>query len=91
MKSFLNSQTKFQSGRKTYPAENTIIYLYFASSLEFTPVNIVFTMKVLLLLLPLEREREERRERERGILKETHRKRKNSHMWCWRWRSMTRR
>jgi hypothetical protein len=75
----LKCQSKFHSGRKTYPAENTIL-LVFASSLEFTPVNIVFTMKVLLLLLlPLERERRERRR----TLKETHRERKNSHMWVW--------
>ncbi len=88
---FLTLRPNFIRAEKTYPTENTIL-LVFASSLEFTPVNIVFNMKVLLLLLPLERERQGRRERERGTLKETyHRKRKNSHMWCWRWRSMTRR
>jgi hypothetical protein len=61
---FLTLRPNFIRAEKTYPAENTIL-LVFASPLEFTAVNIVFTMKALLLLLPLERERQGRRERER--------------------------
>jgi hypothetical protein len=59
---FLALRPNFIRAEKTYPAENTNLPV-FASSLEITPVNIVFTMKVLLLLLlllPLERERQER-------------------------------
>jgi hypothetical protein len=51
----LSDQISF--GQKNLPCWKYYYLLVFASSLEFTPVNIVFTMKVLLLL-PLERERE---------------------------------